>query len=206
MTVQKQIPEDYMPILSMMVKPRDAFRYALQEKTFSYALYTGAVGGFASSLVTLYGSKYPTGFSLGQIVYSSFVIGILVFMMTNLIMALFLKVVGSAFGGKGEYKTLFQTMCLTMIPSIWVLPIVLFWMQLAPQTFFSLHETISLGEAIGSYIGAFFILVASVWALVLGVIGISEAHSFSKWKAFFTFFISSLATGLMMGVIGILLV
>ncbi len=207
MTVQKQhIPTDYMPILSMMVKPRDAFHYALQRKQFSYAIYIGILGAFASNLTLLYGTAYPMGYSLGQIVYSSFVTGIIYFMLMNLIMAMMLNVVGGFFGGKGTFKPLFQMMCLTMIPYIWVLPILLFWLQLAPQTYFSMPYDATLGQLIGSYFGGFAILAASIWTFIVSLVGISEVHGFSKWKAFFTLLLAGVIVGLIVTVFSILLV
>lgn len=198
----KHIPDDYMPILSIMARPRDAINYTLVHKNFAYALYAGAVGGFASSLATMYGSAYPVGFTVGQVVYAAFITGIFVVMLTNLAMAFMLNVIGSVFKGNGSFKTLFQVMCMSLVPYIWLLPILLFWLQLAPDTFFKLTGEITLGQVIVSYVGAFLILAAAVWAFVLSLVGISEAHGFSKWKAFFTLLIASVVVGLLLLVVG----
>ena len=119
-------------------------------------------------------------------VYSSFITGVLYYLMINLILAALLSVIGSVFKGKGNVKTLFQTLCLTSIPYIWLMPIILFWMQLAPQTFFDVKNIAwEMTDYLILYVGSFFILAASIWVFVLNIIGVSEAHQISKWKSFF---------------------
>lgn len=201
MTAQQQPSiDDRQPILSIVTEPRSTIRYALDHKDFSYSLYVGAVGGFASGLALLVGTPYQAKYSLGEMVYSSFITGILYFMISNLIVAFLLAAIGSTLKGKGTFKSLFQAMCLTVIPYIWILPILLFWMQLSPSTFFYIEGTNwTMGEAILFYIGLFILLMASVWDLVLKIIAISEVHGFSKWKAFFTLLLASLIVGIVGG-------
>ncbi len=188
--------DDRQPILSIVTKPRETIRYTLEQKDFSYALYVGAIGGFAGGAVSLAGTPYQPEFSLGEIVFSTFITGIMYFMISNLIVAFLLSMIGSAMKGKGNFKSLFQALCLTMIPYIWILPIILFWMQLSPASFFYMEGmTGTLGEVVLSYIGLFIIVLATIWTFVLTIIAISETHRFSKWKAFFTFLLASLVSG-----------
>ena len=208
MTAQQQQPaiDDREPILSIVTEPRSTIRYALDQKNFSYSLYVGAIGGFASGLALLVGTPYQAKYSLGEMVYSSFITGILYFMISNLIVAFLLATIGSVLKGKGTFKSLFQAMCLTMIPYIWILPILLFWMQLSPSTFFYIEGTSwTVGEAILFYVGLFILLMASVWLFVLKIIAVSEVHGFSKWRAFFTLLLASLLVGIVGGM-GMLLV
>jgi hypothetical protein len=188
---------DYEPVLSIMIKPSKTFRYVQDYKNFSYSLYIGAAGGFASSLLSLYSTKYPFPYSLGEIVYSSFIMGVLYFIIANLAIALLLAKIGTIFGGKATFKKMFQTMCLTTVPYIWLMPVILFWMSYSPHTFFNIYfMDMTLGEAMWSYLGGFLIAGASIWSFVLSVVGVSEAHHFSKWKAFFTLLISSVSAAI----------
>ena len=185
---QKMHMDDREPVLSMMVKPRETIRYTLNYKKFSYSLYVGAISGFASALIALYGTPYQYEYSLGEMVYSSFITGVLYYLLLNLILAALLSVLGSVFKGKGNVKTLFQTLCLTSIPYIWLMPIVLFWMQLAPQTYFKVKNiTWEMTDYLVLYVGSFCILAASIWVFILTIIGVSEAHQIPKWKSFFHF-------------------
>ena len=203
MTAQQQPSiDDREPILSIVKNPRSTIRYALDHKDFSYSLYVGAIGGFASGLSMLVGTPYQAKYSLGEMVYSSFITGILYFLISNLVVAFLLATIGSSLKGNGTFKSLFQAMCLTMIPYIWLLPILLFWMQLSPSTFFYIEgASLTLGGTILSFAGWFTILLASVWVIILTIIAISEAHGFTKWRAFFTLLLASLAGGLIGGFI-----
>lgn len=207
LTAQQHLStEDRLPILSIVTNPRETIRYTLNHKSFSYALYVGAIGGFASGLTSLAGTPYQPEFALWEMVYSSFITGILYFMITNLIVAFLLSAIGSVLKGNGTFKSLFQAMCLTIIPYIWILPIILFWMQLSPSTFFIIEGgTGTLEEAILSYVGLFIILLATIWTFVLTIIAISETHGFSKWRAFFTFLLASLVSGIIGGAAIVLL-
>ena len=207
LTVQQKIHiDDREPVLSIMVKPRETIRYTLNHKNFSYSLYVGAIGGFASALLALYRTPYQYKYSLGEMVYSSFITGVLYYLMTNLILAALLSTIGSVFKGKGNVKTLFQTLCLTSIPYIWITPILLFWMQLAPQTFFEVKNIAwEMTDYLIVYVGSFFILVASIWVFVLTIIGVSEVHKISKWKSFFILLIASVIASIFLGIFMIFL-
>jgi len=186
--------EEMEPLLSVMVKPRITFRFMIENKKFTYALYTGAVAGIASMLITMYGSSIPAGYGLGDVVYSSIVSGVLFFMLSNLAMSfLFAKLGEILKGKKGSFREMFQTICMASAPYFWIMPVILFWLQFSSHTFFMYNFKIdlTLKDVIWSYVGLFSVAVAGIWSVVLMVIGISEVHQFSKWKAFFTFIIAS---------------
>lgn len=187
--------EEMEPLLSIMVKPRETFRYMIENKKFTYALYTGAVAGIASMLITMYGTAFPVGFGLGDVVYTSIVTGILVFMLTNLVMAFVMTKAGALVKGKATFKELFQTICMANAPYFWITPIILFWLQSASHTFFKFDFEIetSLKDYIWAYVGLFSVAVAAIWSFILSVVGISEAHQISKIKAFGILLLGSLA-------------
>ena len=192
--------DDREPILSIMVKPRETIRYTLNHKKFSYSLYVGAICGFASALTALYGTPYQYDYSLGEMVYSSFITGVLYYLLLNLILAALSSAIGAVFKGKGNVKTLFQTLCLTSIPYIWLMPIILFWMQLAPQTFFKVNNIAwEMTDYLMLYVGSFCILAASIWTFILTIIGVSEAHQISKWKSFFILLLASIMSSIVLG-------
>lgn len=187
--------EEMEPLLSVMVKPRETFRFMIDNKKFTYALYTGAVAGVASMLITMYGSAFPVGFVLGDVVYSSIVTGILVFMLTNLVMAFVMSKVGAMLKGKGTFKEVFQTVCMANAPYFWVMPILLFWLQSASHTFFKFDFAVetTLKDMVWAYVGLFSVAVAAIWSFVLSLIGMSEVHQISKWKAFIVLLLGSVA-------------
>lgn len=187
--------EEMEPLLSVMVKPRETFRFMIENRKFTYALYTGAVAGVASMLITMYGSAFPVGFGLGDVVYTSIVMGILMFMVTNFVMAFVMTKVGTLFKGQSTFKEMFQTVCMANAPYFWIMPILLFWLQSASHTFFKFDFDIetTLKDMIWAYVGLFSVAVAAIWSLVLSLIGVSEVHQISKMKAFFVLLVGSLS-------------
>jgi len=182
--------DDRHAILSIAVKPRDTIRYVLTTKKLSYFIFVGIIGVFASNLVSFIGSEFTGQYTLGDIVYSTFLLSLVLYFLSTVLSAGVLTLSAKAFGGTGKFKEMFRMISVTMIPYIWILPVLLFWMQFAPQSFFSIsYMETSLGDLILQFVCGTLIIISSIWTYVITVIGISEVHRISKWKAFFASFI-----------------
>lgn len=182
--------DDRHAILSIAVKPRDTIRYVLTTKKLSYFIFVGIIGVFASNLVSFIGEEFTGQYTLGDIVYSTFLISLILYFLSTVLSAGVLTLSAKAFGGVGKFKEMFRMISVTMIPYIWILPVLLFWMQFAPQSFFSIsYMETSLGDLILQFVCGTLIIISSIWTYVITVIGISEVHHISKWKAFFASFI-----------------
>lgn len=127
--------DDRHAILSIAVKPRDTIRYVLTTKKLSYFIFVGIIGVFASNLVSFIGSEFTGQYTLGDIVYSTFLLSLILYFLSTVLSAGVLTLSAKAFGGKGKFKEMFRMISVTMIPYIWILPVLLFWMQFAPQSF-----------------------------------------------------------------------
>ena len=197
--MKEQVVDDQLTLLSMMTKPRKTLRFALEHKNFSHSLYIGAVGGFSNALLGQFQTKYPKGYFLGDLVYSSFISGIIVYLISCFVTGFILKHVGRWFGSQATFKQLFQTLCLVAIPYIWLLPILLFWMQLSPETFFKVDLlNLEMKQLFVMAFGALAIIIASIWAFILTLVGLSEAMRISKWKAFGAMIIATFIVGVVM--------
>lgn len=182
--------DDRHAILSIAVKPRDTIRYVLTTKKLSYFIFVGIIGVFASNLVSFIGSEFTGQYTLGDIVYSTFLLSLVLYFLSTVLSAGVLTLSAKAFGGTGKFKEMFRMISVTMIPYIWILPVLLFWMQFAPQSFFTIsYMQTSLGDLILQFVCGTLIIISSIWTYVITVIGISEVHRISKWKAFFASFI-----------------
>ncbi|OBW59656.1 hypothetical protein A9986_00340 [Solibacillus silvestris] len=182
--------DDRHAILSIAVKPRDTIRYVLTTKKLSYFIFVGIIGVFASNLVSFIGSEFTGQYTLGDIVYSTFLLSLVLYFLSTVLSAGVLTLSAKAFGGTGKFIEMFRMISVTMIPYIWILPVLLFWMQFAPQSFFSIsYMETSLGDLILQFVCGTLIIISSIWTYVITVIGISEVHRISKWKAFFASFI-----------------
>lgn len=182
--------DDRHAILSIAIKPRDTIRYVLTTKKLSYFIFVGIIGVFASNLVSFIGSEFTGQYTLGDIVYSTFLLSLILYFLSTAVSAGVLTLSAKAFGGTGKFKEMFRMISVTMIPYIWILPVLLFWMQFAPQSFFTIsYMETSLGDLILQFVCGTLIIISSIWTYAITVIGISEVHHISKWKAFFASFI-----------------
>lgn len=202
-TTKTEVVDDREPILSIAVKMRETIRYTLNNKSVGYILFIGAAGGFSSVLTAFIGAIYPYQYTLADIVHSAFLTGTIAFLITLLVFTLSIHIVSKLFKGKGTFKELFLSLCLTMIPYIWVLPLTLFWMQLSPETFFEISGVEqTLSGVIWNFIALFIYLMVAFWSFCITVTSISEVHKISKWKSFFSFIIASCALGIVLAFLG----
>lgn len=178
--------DDRHAILSIAIKPRDTIRYVLTTKNLPYFIFVGVVGMFGSNLISFFGQKFTGEYTVGEIVYSTFMSSFLLYFVSTLLSAGVLMLAAKIFGGVGKFKEMFRMISMTMIPYIWILPMVLFWMQFAPQSFFNIpYMQPGMSDYILQFICGTLIIIASVWTFVITIVGISEVHKISKWKAFF---------------------
>lgn len=181
----EQLLEDRQPILAIATKPRETIQLLLQYKGFRYFIIVGLIGTFASQLGSLIGTQYPRPFTLGQIVLFAMVNSLLFFFLATAFSAGLYKIFGAVFKGKGSFKDLFKVVSIATVPYIWILPALLFWMQLSPSTFFVLSKQVAMEELIARFTGGGIFLIFTIWSAIITIIGISEVHKISKWKAFF---------------------
>lgn len=190
--------DDRHAILSIAVKPRDTIRYVLTTKKLSYFIFVGIIGMFASNLISFVGTEFTGQYTMGDIVYSTFLLSLVLYFVSTALSAGVLTVSAKAFGGSGKFKEMFRMISVTMVPYIWILPIILFWMQFAPQSFFTIsYIDTSLGDLMLQFVCGTFIIISSVWTYAITVVGISEVHRISKWKAFFASFLVIFILGIL---------
>lgn len=178
--------DDRHAILSIAVKPRDTIQYLLRTKNLSYFIFVGLIGIFSSNILGFLGTTAYGANTLGAIVSAAFMSSFLLYFISTFIAAGVLLVSAKMLGGQGNFKQMFRVISITMIPYIWILPLLLFWMQFSPQSYFIIpFIEMTLGDAILQFVGGIFIIVASIWTYALTIIGISEVHKITKWRAFF---------------------
>lgn len=199
---QNTLADDRHAILSIALKPRETMRYVLATKNLPYFIFVGIVGMFASNLISFVGTKFTGEYTLGDIIYSTFLSSFLMYFLSTFLSAGVLTLSAKAFGGVGTFKNMFRMISITMVPYIWILPVILFWMQFAPQSFFEIaYMPQQMSDFLLQFVCGTFIIIASVWTYVLTIVGISEVHKISKWKAFF----ASLLVLIILGVLAIAL-
>lgn len=182
--VKKIHIRDVQPVLMIAKYPRATIRFCLMFKSLAYFFFIGVVGVFGSQLAKFVQTKYQVQFSLGDIVASSMLMSVIVFTLSTLLLAFLVHIISRMMNGKGKFQFTFRALCLTYIPFIWILPILLFWMQLSPESYFIIPEkSLSLGDQLMKYIGPIFIFVAAVWHIVLIIKAIQEVQRFTLTRS-----------------------
>jgi hypothetical protein len=176
------------PVLMIAKFPRATIRFCIMFKPLIYFFFVGIVGAFSSELSKLVNMKYPFQFTLGDIVSSSMVFSVIVFVFSTLISGALIQFFGRMLGGKGNFKQMFRSLCLTYIPFIWILPALLFWMQLSPESYFVIPgKELTIGDQIMIYVGPILIFIASCWSLFLVVKAIQEVQRLSMLRSIVSF-------------------
>lgn len=182
--VKKIHIQDMQPVLMIAKYPRATIRFCLMLKPLFYYFFIGIIGVFAMQLATIIGTPYPSGFTLGEIVSGALLYSVIIFTVSSVLSAGMIHVIAKAFKASAKFKFIYRAICLANIPFIWILPILLFWMQLSPQSYFVVEgSSLSMFENSLLLIGPFFILCASIWNLFLIFKSIQEVYRFSLKKS-----------------------
>ena len=168
--------------------PRATIRFCIMFKPLIYFFFIGIVGTFSSQLSNFVNEEYPFQFTLGDIISSSVIFSVIVFVFSTLISAALMQFFGRTLGGKGNFKQMFRALCLTYIPFIWILPALLFWMQLSPESYFIIPGIeLTIGDRIMTFAGPTLIFLASIWSIFLVVKAIQEVQRLSMLRSIVSF-------------------
>lgn len=182
--------------------PRAVMREILDNRSFLIPfviLYFGSVG---VGLFSLYDSQ---GMDLSSEIYTdmdmamepfeipiwfSLIIAIVIspifYFISNIIYSFFTMLFGKwLFKGTGTFKDLLKVNSAAYLPFTVVIPIVGVWLIISPDSFLDARNMGIFGLIV------FILVVIFTWIyfFILNLVGVSEAHQFSKWKAFFTMLI-----------------
>ena len=186
--VKKIHIHDMQPVLMIAKYPRATIRFCIMFKPLIYFFFIGIVGAFSSQLSNFVNEDYPFQFTLGDIVSSSMIFSVIVFVFSTLISAALMQFFGKTLGGKGNFKQMFRALCLTYIPFIWILPALLFWMQLSPESYFIIPGiALTIGDRIMTFVGPALIFLASIWSIFLVVKAIQEVQRLSMLRSIVSF-------------------
>lgn len=204
---EKQTPEQVNPFTAIWLKTRKAVRYTIEAKTMGYVILLVLLAGIGSGLMGLQSSglndTVPTWlFLIGTII----LFPILGLIGTAITSAVYL-VVGKLFKGRSTYTEMFKAVAAAMIPYIWLAPVLILWVLIAPELYFA--DPFMMVEPSGAAVASsilygVILVVISIWSIVIQSKAIGEAHQFSSWKGFFTILIPGLLIGFIVIVIAFL--
>lgn len=186
------------PFLTIWKQPRATIQYLIVNKTIWQIALISFLGAWASALIASVDSSEMEGKDFVQPSLIMELIGSLLGGVASLFIgaafiALFFWLIGKLFKGTGTFSDMYKGSMLTMLPYAVMLPIMLIWLFIAPDSFYGTEETMS---ALSMVITAIFFIAAfvlSIYVLIVTIVMISEVHQFSKWRAFATMMIPTIA-------------
>ena len=182
--VKKIHIHDMQPVLMIAKYPQATIRFCLVFRPLIYFFFIGIVGSFSIELSKFVNEPYLFQYTLGDIVASTMSFSVMTFVISTSFSAALIQVLGKLLGGKGNFKQMFRAISLTYIPYIWILPVLLFWMQLSPESYFVIPgKELTIGDQLMTYVGPIIILIASIWSLFLNVKAIQEVQRLSLLRS-----------------------
>ena len=172
------------PVLMIAKYPQATIRFCIMFRPLIYFFFIGIVGAFSVDLSKFVNEEYLFQYTLGEIVASTMIFSVMTFVISTSISAALIQFLGKMLGGKGNFKQMFRAISLTYIPYIWILPVLLFWMQLSPESYFVIPgKELTIGDTIMTYVGPILILIASIWSLFLIVKAIQDVQRLSVLRS-----------------------
>lgn len=196
--MEEKVDDKINPLTAFWREPRASIKYALANYPFWLILLLGSLGTLASLLIEQINSSQATDADnklskpnfekpnlFFELIMSSLsaVIGILI---GSLFIAFLYWFFGKILGGKGKFYDLYRGNILLSGVLAPVLPILILWMIISPDTFYGIETTMSGVGTLFTVLVYFVAGLAAVYSIILIIVMLSEVHQFSKWRAFIT--------------------
>ena len=182
------------PFLSVWLHPKQTARYVIEHKPIVYALILLVLSSMLSGSAELFNTEAYPDLSFVWIFLISIIlvpiIGITFMFITTGIVFL----IGKLLNGTGSFWDVFKASSISSIPAICTAP------------FFILGTIVDEVSAVGLIVGILTI-VTSIWAVVILVAAIAEAHQFSIIRSIITLIIPTIIlVFLLIGIVIIIMV
>lgn len=184
------------PFTAIWLKTRETIRYVIEEKTIGYVIMLILLSGISSAFLGTFQSGEGFGMPTWAIIVGAVIISPFAVLIGVSIMSAIYLVVGKLFKGTATYTEMFKAVGTAMIPQIWLLPVVLIWIIVSPDTFFSQSGAGGFSGVLLTIVFSIILAIVSVWSIVIQSKAIGEAHRISSWKGFFTLLIPSVIIGI----------
>lgn len=168
-------------LLSVWTNMRATSREMIDNRSVAFAIFLYSIGSIGSLMTGLIDSELD--FPVFAILLFCIIAGPICFILMQFIVVAVVYLMGKLFKGQAEYMELYKVMSLAYIPFIVLIPFYTIWMATDIE---SLVSTDANMGGIIPIITLFLTFVMAIYSFAIQIVGISEAHRFSKWRAFFT--------------------
>ena len=176
--------ENINPFTAIWTRPRATVRHVIEEKSSGFIFLLIVLSGFAAGLLSSLDSEQL--FPVGGLLLMALFFGPIGIVVSTAIGAGVYLVVGKLFKGVATYTEMFRAILTGQIPQIWLIPVLVFWMLVLPETYFLQPGEMPFTNSDLLPLIFFIILgLVSIWTFVIQCKAVGEAHRLSAWKGFF---------------------
>lgn len=204
---EKQRSERINPFTSIWLRSRQTARYAIESKSMGFVILIILLSGIGSGLMSMQSSGLHDTVQLWLILIGMMILFPLISLASTAIMSAIYLAVGKLFKGTSSYTEMFKAVGVSMIPYIWLAPLLILWILIAPDSYFA--DPFAVATPSGAEIASLIIftlisVIVTIWTIVIQSKVVGEAHRFSSWKGFFTIMIPAVLIGLVVFVVIVL--
>lgn len=177
------------PLLTVWTNIRGTARYMIDYNTYGLAILFLIIGSIGAGFGGMSNSSSLNIASITLIAIGSFIFGGIFIVLYHCISTLILLGVGKLFKGVARFSDLFKATSLAYIPSILLSIVYAVWFIVDRDSFYldtADMTTATSGNAVMMTIVGLVSIITGVYAIVIQVVAVSEAHQFSIGKAIMT--------------------
>lgn len=204
---EQSIPEDLNPWKTIWSRPRETYRYLIARRPDYMVVLLAVVSGIYNAINQKSMKSAGDTESLGFILGSSLVGGLFTGLIFLFLFSWLIKHTGRWLGGKAESLELRVVYAWSSVPSLLgismlTIQLIIFGKDIFTSTMASLDASI-FNQVI--FWGTTFLETGlGVWSFIWFIVGVSEVHGVSKWRAFFSMLLAFLLLILPFVLLGVL--
>lgn len=196
------------PWLTMWVKPRNTIRWILENKPNEMVIILAMLGGFSQAMDRASSKSLGDGLPFPLLILAAAVIGAISGIISLYLAGAIFKWTGSWIGGKGSFNDVRTAYAWSNVPIIWAL---ILWIPeialFGQELFTSVTPQIDANPTLKIALVVFALIesIIGIWAFVIFLKSLGEAHGFSAWKALGTVVLSILVLVVPLVVLAVIL-
>lgn len=177
------------PFLSVWTQPKETVRQFIKNDKLGYTMILVSIAGIGGMIASLQDSGWFQDLSLAFWIIGIFIAGIISGFLNLGINSLLYTLIGKLYGGHGRTRDMAVAIGPMMIPQIFVVPVLIFYVLLFGERFFAAPEGFDLTSIpVGAYLFLLLLmLVTGIWSIVISSKAIGVVHGFSSMRGFGVF-------------------
>ncbi|WP_422122745.1 YIP1 family protein [Planococcus sp. X10-3] len=177
------------PFLSVWTQPKETVRQFIKNGKLGYSMVLVSIAGIGGVITGLQDSGWFQDQSLAFWIVGILIAGIISGFLNLGINSLLYTLIGKLYGGHGKLRDMAIAIGPTMVPQIFILPLLIIYVLIYGERFFAAPADFSFTSIpLGAYLLlSLLIAIASIWSIVITSKAIAVVHEFSSLRGFGVF-------------------